>query len=88
MHVHVHVHVAGMAADSLDVGEDPTKAEVPPGTRTGPVACSLRGLRSVAVHMAVVVVFCVPAIVLWRNAWSDGAASTIRCACLDPGQQV
>jgi hypothetical protein len=39
-------------------------------------------------HLAVAGAFTVPAFVLWWNAWSDGAASTVRCACLDPGQQV
>ena len=39
-------------------------------------------------HLAVVGAFTLPAVLLWWNAWSGGAASTVRCDCLDPGQQI
>jgi hypothetical protein len=42
----------------------------------------------VGFHLAVIATFTLPAVVLWWNAWSEGAASTVRCSCLDPGQQV
>ena len=46
------------------------------------------GLGRVGVHLAVVGVFTIPAVFLWWSAWSGGAASTVRCDCLDPGQQI
>ncbi len=45
-------------------------------------------MRTTAVHIGVIAVFTLPAIVLWWRAWSGGPSSTIRCQCLDPGQQV
>jgi hypothetical protein len=45
-------------------------------------------LRRIATQLGIIVLFCVPAVVLWWHAWSGGAASTVRCSCLDPGQQV
>lgn len=45
-------------------------------------------MRRLAVQLAVIAVFAVPAVILWWHAWSGGAGSTVRCACLDPGQQV
>jgi hypothetical protein len=45
-------------------------------------------LRRVGMHLGVIAVFTLPAVVLWWRAWSVGAASTVRCACLDPAQQV
>jgi hypothetical protein len=42
----------------------------------------------VATQLGVIGVFAVPAVALWWHAWSGGPGSTIRCSCLDPGQQV
>jgi hypothetical protein len=42
----------------------------------------------VARQLGVVVVFTLPAVALWWRAWTGGASSTVRCNCLDPGQQV
>jgi dolichyl-phosphate beta-glucosyltransferase len=53
--------------------------------RTSPVVVAL---TRVAAHLGVILVFTVPAVALWWHAWSGGAGSTIRCLCLDPGQQV
>src|SRR5271168_3379978 len=41
-----------------------------------------------AVQLGILVAFTAPAVVLWWHAWSGGPGSTIRCECLDPGQQV
>ncbi len=41
-----------------------------------------------AFQLGVIVAFTVPAVVLWWHAWSDGPGTTVRCNCLDPGQQV
>jgi hypothetical protein len=66
-------------------------APVPVATRSGrhlrpPRVGSL--LRGLALQLGAIVVFTVPAVVLWWNAWSQGPGATVRCSCLDPGQQV
>jgi hypothetical protein len=45
-------------------------------------------VRRTAFHLGVIALFTVPSIALWWRAWAGGPASTIRCGCLDPGQQV
>ncbi|HXQ61937.1 MAG TPA: hypothetical protein VN796_06345 [Acidimicrobiales bacterium] len=40
------------------------------------------------VQLGAIALFTVPAVVLWWRAWTGGPASTVRCRCLDPGQQV
>lgn len=45
-------------------------------------------LRRVGVHLGALAILTLPAVFLWWNAWRGGAASTVRCSCLDPGQQV
>ncbi len=45
-------------------------------------------LRRVGAHLGAIAVFTIPAVALWWKAWSGGPSSTIRCSCLDPGQQV
>jgi hypothetical protein len=66
------------------------------GTAQGPVSRP-RHSRSVprrpwptrlARSLVVIVVYTVPSVVLWWHAWTIGAASSIRCDCLDPAQQV
>jgi hypothetical protein len=42
----------------------------------------------VARQLGFIVLFSLPAVALWWRAWTGGAASTVRCSCLDPGQQV
>ncbi len=43
---------------------------------------------SVAFQLGVIVAFTVPAVVLWWHAWIGGPGTTVRCNCLDPGQEV
>jgi hypothetical protein len=77
------------AATDLDVVELPPFDEVhAPVARPGPPPRSPGWLRALAVHLAVIGAFTLPAVFLWWNAWRTGAASTVRCPCLDPGQQV
>jgi hypothetical protein len=45
-------------------------------------------VRAVAFQLGVIVAFSVPAVILWWDAWSGGVSTTVRCNCLDPGQQV
>jgi hypothetical protein len=45
-------------------------------------------MRRTAVHLGVIAVFTLPAVALWWRAWSGGPSATVRCQCVDPGQQV
>jgi hypothetical protein len=45
-------------------------------------------VRRTAIHLGVIALFTVPSVALWWRAWAGGPASTVRCGCLDPGQQV
>jgi hypothetical protein len=79
-----------MATD-VDLAELPTGSDAPVSTPSGAAPRSPRWPRWVhraGVHLGVIAAFTLPAVVLWWNAWRMGAASTVRCACLDPGQQV
>jgi hypothetical protein len=55
---------------------------------SGPHHATSPWVRRVGAHLGVIALFTLPAVVLWWNAWSGGAASTVRCSCLDPGQSV
>ena len=76
-----------MAVDLLPI-EDAADNETSAHGGAEPAARVHRRLRRVGTHLAVIAVFTLPAVVLWWRAWSVGAASTVRCACLDPAQQV
>ncbi len=39
-------------------------------------------------HLGVILLFALPAVVLWWHAWDGHLASTLTCPCGDPGQQV
>jgi hypothetical protein len=47
-----------------------------------------RWLTALLRHLGVILVFAVPAVILWWHAWDGHLASTLACACGDPGQQV
>ena len=55
--------------------------------RSGGAGSTGTGRRALG-HLVAIALFTLPAVVLWWGAWHRGAASTVRCACLDPGQQV
>lgn len=75
---------------AVDLLVAPAKAERrrPPGPRHRRKAAGVPRLRRLGVHLGVIALFTLPAVALWWRAWSGGAASTVRCSCLDPGQQV
>lgn len=75
-----------MATD-LDVVE-PSDLGLAPPEEAPPGPDRLTRVRSAATQLGVIGIFALPAVVLWWNAWSRGARSTVRCTCLDPGQQV
>jgi len=78
-----------MAVDLLRTeDEDAASSEAPALGGAEPAVRVHPRLRRVGAHLAVIAVFTLPAVVLWWRAWSVGAASTVRCACLDPAQQV
>jgi hypothetical protein len=78
----VDLDVADTAAPAGSVPDPPSPTETP---APGPVP---PWLRRTGLNLGVIAVFTVPAVVLWWHAWTGGAASTVRCACLDPGQQA
>lgn len=47
-----------------------------------------RGARAIAFNLGVLVLFTVPAVVLWWHVWSGHPANTLTCACGDPAQEV
>ncbi len=44
--------------------------------------------KRLARSLVVIAVYTLPSVALWWHAWTIGAASSIRCECLDPAQQV
>ena len=55
---------------------------------TGIRAGLARAVRRVLFHLACIVAFTVPAVVLWWHVWSGSPTSTLTCACGDPAQEV
>lgn len=47
-----------------------------------------RVAKAVGFHLGVLVLFTVPAVVLWWHVWSGHPANTLTCACGDPAQEV
>jgi dolichyl-phosphate beta-glucosyltransferase len=47
-----------------------------------------RATRAVGFHLGVLVLFTVPAVILWWHVWSGHPANTLTCACGDPAQEV
>jgi hypothetical protein len=79
---------------TVAVGARPSAEGVAPSDtqRVPPGAGRQRRLpawaRTFGSHLGVIGIFSVPAFFLWWRAWTSGSASTLRCPCLDPGQQV
>ena len=76
-----------MAVDLSEV-EEATDNVTPAADSVEPAGVTHPWLRRVGIHLGVIAVFTLPAVVLWWRAWNNGAASTVRCTCLDPAQQV
>ena len=76
-----------MAVDLSEV-EGATNDVTPASESVEPAGVTHPWLRRVGIHLGVIAVFTLPAVVLWWRAWSNGPASTVRCVCLDPAQQV
>ena len=47
-----------------------------------------RAAKAVGFHVAALVLFSVPAVILWWHVWSGHPANTLTCACGDPAQEV
>ena len=52
------------------------------------VGRSLTALRGALRHLAWIVAFTLPALVLWWHVWTGHPTSTLTCACGDPAQEV
>ncbi|HEY1651643.1 MAG TPA: hypothetical protein VGG09_07145 [Acidimicrobiales bacterium] len=51
-------------------------------------AAWMRAAKAVGFHLGALVVFTVPAVILWWHVWSGHPANTLTCACGDPAQEV
>ena len=79
-------HPDDLAPDPPD-GDDPPEAaapEPPPPPRSR----AERVARVVGFHALAIVLFALPAVVLWWHVWTGHPASTLTCACGDPAQEV
>jgi hypothetical protein len=65
--------------------EPDTVSLAEPAERGG---ATVRVVRTVGFHLGAVVVFAVPAVLLWWHVWSGHPANTLTCACGDPAQEV
>ena len=45
-------------------------------------------LEAIAFHAGAIVLFAIPAVVLWWHVWSTHPSATLTCPCGDPAQQV
>ena len=59
-----------------------------PPPRSRPPTGVAAATRQVAFHLGVIVLFAVPAVVLWWHVWSGHPANTLACSCGDPAQEV
>jgi hypothetical protein len=47
-----------------------------------------RAAKGVGFHLGAILLFSVPAVILWWHVWSGHPANTLTCACGDPAQEV
>ena len=47
-----------------------------------------RAAGTLGLHLGALLLFCVPAVILWWHVWSGHPANTLTCACGDPAQEV
>jgi hypothetical protein len=82
-----------------DTSPNPDPATAPPGDMPPapdptPDAESARhrqvpgALKAIAFHAGVIVLFTIPAIILWWHVWTTHPSTTMTCPCGDPAQQV
>ncbi len=62
---------------------DPAGESAPAGPRR-----RHRALRAIAFHAGAIVLFAIPAVVLWWHVWTTHPSATLTCPCGDPAQQV
>jgi hypothetical protein len=70
---------------SQDEGEPTTTADTNRPRRPN---AAVRALEAVAFHAGAIVLFAVPAVVLWWHVWTTHPSATLTCPCGDPAQQV
>ncbi len=47
-----------------------------------------RAAKAVGLHLGALILFTLPAVLLWWHVWSGHPANTLTCACGDPAQEV
>ena len=48
----------------------------------------VRAAKAVGFHLGAILLFAVPAVILWWHVWAGHPANTLTCACGDPAQEV
>jgi hypothetical protein len=70
----------------MDSAVQTTAPDAPPAGRPASSPGSVAG--AVARHIGLVLLFSVPAVILWWHVWDAHPASTVSCPCWDTGQQI
>ena len=65
----------------------PTPTPTPAPTPT-PTSATTKALKAIGFHAGAIVLFAIPAIVLWWHVWTTHPSTTLTCPCGDPAQQV
>jgi dolichyl-phosphate beta-glucosyltransferase len=72
-----------------DLLSNPLEAEpVSPAESVGRVGALVRAAKAVGFHLGAIILFAVPAVLLWWHVWSGHPANMLTCACGDPAQEV
>lgn len=78
--------------DSLSEHDSPPEPVAPERAVARPGSQAWTGvatvLQKVALHVVAILLFAVPAVILWWRVWSGHPANTLTCSCGDPAQQV
>ncbi len=71
---------------AADATQSPPPAAPPKPPRQRSAAT--RAIQAIAFHAGAIVLFAIPAIVLWWHVWTTHPSTTLTCPCGDPAQQV
>ena len=73
-------------------GDEPTAtAETAAPTATEPPRepnAATKAVKAIGFHAGAIVLFAIPAVVLWWHVWTTHPSATLTCPCGDPAQQV
>ncbi|MGO8861775.1 MAG: hypothetical protein ACLQRH_13550, partial [Acidimicrobiales bacterium] len=82
----------GELTEATEGLQDPPEASKSSAVRkshtAGAQVLIARSVRGSLFHLAWILAFTLPAIVLWWHVWTGHPTSTLTCACGDPAQEV